>query len=177
MTGIEEVAAVAAIAGTAVSVGSTIYQAVNQQQAGQQAKSASEYNAATTETSAASDVAQADQDMRRKIASEQAAYGGSGATLEGSPLLVMSDQASQGELNKRLIQYRADVQATQQLSAGQTAATQGTAQAGATILTGATKLYDATKPLLKSSNSNSGPTPAQIEQDPFASYGSPSSGE
>jgi hypothetical protein len=167
MTGIEEVAAIAAIAGTAVSVGATIYSATQQYSGGQQAQQASEFNAATTESAASSDISQADQDMRRKIAQEQAAYGASGVTAEGTPLLVMSDQASQGELNKRLIQYRADVASTQKLQAGQVAATQGTAQAGASILTGATKLYDATKPLLQSSK-----TPTSTEQNPFGGSGS-----
>ena len=90
--------------------------------------------------------AQIDQQNARARGQQQAAYGASGVTGEGTPLAVMLDQATRGEMNRRLSLYQGQVDATgryQQSDADAAAAKAARwgsyFNAGATLLTSAEK--------------------------------------
>lgn len=145
------IAAGAAIAGTAVAV-------MGQVQAGQQAAAVGRYNQqladqqATiarqqSQTQAAIDEANA----RRKMGEAESAYGAAGVDMSGTPLAVLTDLATQSELNKRLDIYRGSIGAMTDTQQGQIYAAQGSAQqagsifqAGSSLLTGVGKLAGAT---------------------------------
>lgn len=142
------VATVASVAGTAVS-------AIGSIQAGNQAKATADYNA-QVESQRAQIAAQQSQNQaaidetnsRRKMGEAASAYGAAGVDMSGTPLSVMSDLATQGELTRRLDIYKGQLNTTadQQQGALDTAggAAQQSAsylQAGSTLLTGTAKAF------------------------------------
>lgn len=119
--------------------------------AGQQAASVGKYNAAVDQQRAqiATDQSQAqaaidEANNTRRQGAATAAYGASGVALTGTPLEVMTDLATQGELTKRLDIYKGNLTATaDQQQAALDSAQGASAQigsyfgAGSTLLTGA----------------------------------------
>ena len=95
----------------------------------------SDYNAKVAEQSADMAIAQsrfnagqiASENARVK-ARQRAAYGASGVTPEGTPLLVESDAAAQDEIDQLAARYEGDVEATRQKSAAQGYRYQGQVQ-------------------------------------------------
>lgn len=141
----------AAVAGTAASAAGTavsVYAAAAQ---GQRAREADRYNAkvaqsqaAAAQQSAAVQEAAIRERNQRVQASARAALGESGITTEGSPLLVLMDNARQAELEARLTRAEGDRAAAGYQSQsrllnyyGGQAASAGYLQAGTTLLTGA----------------------------------------
>ena len=139
-----EVAAAAALAGTAIS-------AVGAIQQGKAAKKAAEYNAAVqrNQAIAARQKAEFDADRARAQAAalrskQRTAFAKGGVALEGTPLLVLEQTAEAQELDAQAILYGGEVSATGYeaqagLSEIEGAAAQqaGVFGAGATLLTGA----------------------------------------
>ena len=86
--------------------------------AGEAEARASEYNAQVSRQQAGTALQQStaqaalvDQENRRKMGQVAAAYGASGVEMTGTPLEVMSDQATSGELNRQLTLYQGKVTA------------------------------------------------------------------
>lgn len=160
------VAAVAAVAGAGVSAVGSIqqgnaaqatanYNAAIEQQNAQQALAASQANAAITQ-----------QQTRRKLGEAAAAFGGAGVDMQGSPLDVMSDLATQGELQRRITLYQGTPQArglTSQagldVAGGQAAASAGLTKAGGSLLTGISAAGKSLSPFLSGPTSTAGTSP------------------
>ena len=143
------VAAIAVVAGTAVSAFGTY-------QAGQAQKATAKYNAklAENEAIAKEQAVRAETDrMRREKAkmssAQRAAFAKSGAlTTEGTPLLTMAEEAGLMELDILQMQRTGAMQAAASRSEatlsryqGKQAATAGMIGAGSTLLSGASSAY------------------------------------
>jgi len=141
------------MAGASLALGAfgTISSAMGQAQQGAQAQAFANQNAmimqgralqAENEARARADI-QA-RDTARKLAATKAAYGASGVDVnDGTPLDVLSDQATEGELQRQLILYGGATQSQAYLQQagltrmqGQAAADAGNTAAGTTLLTG-----------------------------------------
>jgi hypothetical protein len=158
MTGIE----VAAIAGTAITVGDvllvagTAASALGALSSAQSQSAAAKYNAKISENNAlaAKQQAAADEDRQRRlsvqaIGAQRAAYGASGVSLEGSPLDILEQSAYNAELDAQTIRWQGEVaaagygnQAILDRSKSNSALNTGYAEAGSSILIGGTKLSD-----------------------------------
>lgn len=121
--------------------------------AGQNANAIASYNAQAerikgqeainqSQTQAAIDAA----NVRRRLGDTQAAFGAAGVNMAGTPLEVLSDQATQGELTRRLDLYRGQIgqfsansQAAVDSAQGQAQQEAGYLNAGTTLLSGAAK--------------------------------------
>jgi len=144
--------AIAAVAGTAMS-------AMGQIQAGQSQSEWSNYNAQIAERDAQNtrNLAAFDAEQKRKetqslIGRQKALYGKAGVTMEGSPLLLMEETASEGELDARMIEWSGSNKSERYMSEGQLsrmkgsqAKTAGYIGAGSTLLTGGAQAYGAYK--------------------------------
>jgi len=136
-------AAIASLAGTAVSV-------VSQAQQGKEQQKWAEYNAAVAErdAQAAKQNAEYEAGIKRKateklLGRQRALYGKAGVTLEGSPLLLMSETATEGEMDALMIErggtlqaQRYQTEATLSRMKGASAKKAGYYGAGSTLLTG-----------------------------------------
>lgn len=149
MSGLETLAAIASIGGTAVS-------AIGQLQAGRDAQAAANYNAAVTEQQAKQTVLNANTEAtlrKRQLMKERssaiAAYGSSGVHISsGSPMAVLSDLASEAELDAALTRYAGeqqskglDSQAAMMRREGKIAKRNATTGAFGTLLGGASQAY------------------------------------
>jgi hypothetical protein len=132
-TGVETallVAAAVAAAGTAYSIYAS---GQAQQAAGEYNADVAEQQAQAARASAAVDEEAAREKARRIQAAARAAYGASGVSQEeGSPLLVLMDNAAQAELEAQRIRYAGELAATGYGNQATLARTQGAqaAQAG-----------------------------------------------
>lgn len=177
-----------AAVGTAVSIGSLVATTMGAGQAaagavqqGNAQQTAQDTNAAIATQQAATTTSQADaqaaidkQNTTRQMGQIIATYGASGVDVgSGSPLDVLSDSASQGELTRQTDLYRGIVTSNADLSqaaldstAGANAAAAGqiTAQGdltrgAGTVLQGLGKTATSAASLFKSSTSPASPTP------------------
>jgi len=137
------IAAVAAVAGTAVSV-------IGSLQAGSAQKKASERQAAYEAEQARIREDQERRKAKALLGRQRAAVGASGVTMEGSPLLTLMDTATEYEKDLLNIRRGAQYQIGETLAAGEQAQTASYYRAGSTVLTGlgqtASTLYDFYRP-------------------------------
>jgi hypothetical protein len=71
----------------------------------------SDFNAATTKQQGEASDQALDRNIRATQGSMEAAYGGSGVTMDGSPLVVMADSIRRGVLDRATNKYNFDTQA------------------------------------------------------------------
>lgn len=172
--------AYAALAATVVSAYGQVQAGNAQKKAGEFNVAVEEQNAAQARSAASAQANQVDRDNRRKIAEAMAAYGASGVNPnQGSPLDVLSDLATEGELSKRIVIYQGEItargneqQGALDLMQGKAAQTAGYINAGATILGGAAKIagaYSTPTPTASAAAPNFG-----TSADPWAKYASSS---
>jgi hypothetical protein len=144
------------IAGAALGGFGSIFSGIQQAQANTFNAKVARQQADQAEAEAAADAEQTRQDNQRKLGAAEAAFGASGVDLQGSPLDVLSDLATQGELSRRLILYKGKNQANQFLtqaaidrSQAGAALAGGILGAGTTVLTSALAFgSDSVKPTL-----------------------------
>jgi hypothetical protein len=143
MTGIEEAAAIAAIAGAAIAAGGAVYSGIQQQHQAQQQADVAEQQAQQAQIAGAA-AEQTTRDRARQVmAAQRAALGATGVTSEGTPLLTLLDTASQAELDALRARYTGQARSFGDLQqaaflrqrAGQYT-TAGAISAGSTLLTG-----------------------------------------
>jgi hypothetical protein len=130
---------------------------------GQDAKEASNYNAAISrqnsereaqmvEQQGTFDVAQKTKEARRFSGTQKASYGASGVELSGSVLDTMISTANEFELDKNILEYNSKVkaqslryggssQANYDQKLGDMYATSGLLKSGSTLLTAGSKVY------------------------------------
>ena len=142
----------------ALSVLSTAASALGSVRQGQAARQAGDYNAAIqrNQAIAAQQKAEFDADRERQRAASQraaarAGFAKGGVAIEGTPLLVLSQDAEQAELDAQAIIYGGDVSAAGFRSQAELTGMEGRAaeqasfsEAGSTLLTGlgsASSLY------------------------------------
>ena len=123
MSFLPAMAAVASIAGTAMSVAGQIQQGQAAAQAGKAQKAAAEYNAAVWAQHAELIGRQTELDIYRqqraaqRLKSQQrVAYAKAGVLLEGSPTSVLIDSAAEAEMDMMITQYNADIAKKRALS-------------------------------------------------------------
>ena len=135
-------------------------EAASQVQQGIAANQQAKYNAQVAEQRAeaarkASEIAkyQIERRKRRMLSRQKALYAKAGVTLEGSPLEVLADTASQFELDKAISNYNYGVEVSRNLSeanfqryAGKQRRTAGFMNAGTTILGGMSKFKSLSSP-------------------------------
>jgi len=119
--------AAALIISAVVAAGSAGYGAYSQNQAAKQAEKAEEFNAQIADENAKAsernaqalrDKAAYDEEMHRErvkklLKSQRAAYGASGVSTEGSPMMVQADTEEQGDLDALAIRKSGTVEALQ----------------------------------------------------------------
>jgi hypothetical protein len=130
--------------GAAVSAAGAIKQGNDQAAIADYNAKVGEVNAQQAQAEAAVNAGQQDRQTRQTLGQAAAAYGAAGVDMTGSPLDVMMDSASQGELAKRLILYQGDTKAAAlrqgasvSEAQGGAAQTAGYFSAGSTLLTSA----------------------------------------
>lgn len=143
-----------AVAGLAAGGLGSISSAVAQQQQGAAARDVANWNATAlnqradmvmNETRARQDIQK--RENARKQGATIAAYGAAGVDMQGTPLDVAADQATEGELQTALIGYGGQTramdmrqQALLMRAQGEAQASAGNIAAGSTLLTGAGRL-------------------------------------
>lgn len=75
-----------------------------------------EQNATVIEQQAAFNAGQIKSQNDRKIAMQRAAYGASGVTMEGSPIMVVADAEAQSEIDQLAERYEGKIDANRQRS-------------------------------------------------------------
>ena len=108
--------------------------------AGNAQANAAKFNAMMAMDQAKATAGRQEQDTRRKLAEARAAYGAANVDIQGTPLEVMSDLATQGALDVQTTLWKGQMQAGQDQYQGQQAQTAGYVQAGGSILTGASQM-------------------------------------
>jgi hypothetical protein len=110
-------------------------------------------NAGNAEVLAKSNAQDVERGTRRAIGNAAADFGAAGVTPSGSPLAVMHDVATQGELSKRLTVYQGELQAKGFAQEAAIAKARGDAAmkaayftAGTTLLTGLDKTLNSAFP-------------------------------
>lgn len=130
MSGLETVALIASIAGTGLS-------ALGQYQAAKTAEDTASYNAAIALRKAQSEEETSRDKFRKLMASQRAKYALAGVDLtSGSPLVVMSLTAAEGEKEALSIRTGGYEEAAQETYYGKTQKKAGMISAGSTLLTG-----------------------------------------
>lgn len=135
---------IALIASAAVSTAGAIYSGEQQRKAASQNADIQMADAQAAEQKANYDATLHQESVRRLVSAQRAAYGKSGVTMEGSPLLTIEDTIEQGGLDTLAIRYGGDIAAARSRSAANLSRMQGSAaktssyfQAGSTLLSGA----------------------------------------
>lgn len=99
------------VAGTAMSVLGQLQQAQTARAVGRYNQQLSERNAAIARDQTAAEIIRQQRTARRVQGAARAAYGASGVTMEGSPLDVLEDNATQAELDTLTLRYRGELRA------------------------------------------------------------------
>lgn len=148
MAGLETIATIGSLAGTAFSVVGALNKASAESSAAKTNAEVSRQNAV-----AASEQAAAEEARQRRIARQvqgagRAAVGASGVSLEGSPLDILEQNAINEELDALNIRYRgqlaarsANIEADQYSLSARTAKTSGYLSAAGKLLSGAASAY------------------------------------
>lgn len=122
----------------AIIVGSVIGAAGSISAANAQ-KRAAQQNAALARMQAEEDARRARRDSGALMGRQRAVVGGSGTTMEGSPLLIVQDTAREAEIEVRHILRGGEARARAYQEAGSAAAKAGFIDAGSTLLSGVSR--------------------------------------
>ena len=143
-------ALVTSIAGTAMSVYSQVEQGKSQNEWSQYNAAVAERDAVAAQQSAEYDASQKRKETEKLLGRQRALYGKAGVTLEGSPLLLMEETASEGELDALMIEREGKLKAGNYQSEaalsrmkGSSAQKAGYYGAGSSLLTGASSAMTA----------------------------------
>jgi len=141
---------IALVASTAVATAGTLYSGEQQRKAASRNADIQEADARAATQRAEYDADLHREDVRRLVSAQRAAYGKSGVTMEGSPLLTIEDTIEKGGLDALAIRYGGDIAAARSRSAANLSRMQGSAaktssyfQAGSSLLAGAGNAYGA----------------------------------
>lgn len=119
------------VAGTVGAVGAL--------QAGAAAQAAANYNAATAEANARAEEARRRTEGKRAIGSIRAGVAKSGASFEGTPLLVLAESAANSEIDALNALWSGNIKADMYRREGRQARTASYYQAGTSLLQGASQ--------------------------------------
>lgn len=106
--------------GQGFGIGAAALSGFGQLMSALQSRGAEKYNAqllerqaSDTEKQTAADAEQMRRDTARRVGAAEAAYGAAGVDLQGSPLDVLSDLATEGELSRQLTLYKGRTESAQ----------------------------------------------------------------
>lgn len=125
----------------ALSVVGTLVQAGAARSQGQAAQAAAEYNAQAALTEARSREAAQRAESDRRLGTIRANIGKSGATSEGTPLLVLAESAANAEIDALNTRYTGQQRADVYRAGGANARRQGNIMAGTSLLSGGARLF------------------------------------
>lgn len=128
------------VAGAAMSAIGQLQQAQTAKAVGRYNQQLGERNAAIARDQTASEIVRQQRTARRVQGAARAAYGASGVTMEGSPLDVLEDNATQAELDTLTLKYRGELRARGYEQAGSMARFEGDQAARAGRLRAASTL-------------------------------------
>lgn len=111
--------------GMALSALGGIQQAQTAKAAGRYNQQIAERNAAIARDQTAAEITRQQRAARRARGAARAAYGASGVTIEGSPLDVLEDSATEAELDTLTLKYRGELRAQGYEQAGDMARFEG----------------------------------------------------
>lgn len=120
--------------GTAMTAGAARAQ-------GKAAESAANFNAESTMLEAQSREAAQRAESQRRLGTIRANIGKSGATSEGTPLMVLAESAANAEIDALNTQFTAQRQAAVYRAGGTNARRQGNFAAGTALLSGGAKMF------------------------------------
>ena len=126
-----------------IMAGAALYGAYSSSQAGKAERRAADKAEDRAKLSAAQEARDAEKQHRRIIASQEAIYGASGLTMEGSPLLVQHESLMESKEQLRRIREGGGYSAGIYRSAGEEATRAGTAGAIQSLLGGASSTAQA----------------------------------
>lgn len=136
-------AEILAFAGPALSAAGQIQQAQTAKAVGVYNQRLARRDAAIARDQTAAEVTRQQRVARRVEGAARAAYGASGVSLEGSPLDVLQDNATQAELDVLTLKYRGELRAQGYEQTGSLARFQGDRAAQAGYLKAAGTLLNA----------------------------------
>ncbi|GAF67454.1 unnamed protein product [marine sediment metagenome] len=125
-----------------ITAAAAAYSAYSSHKAGQAQEDAAEKAEKRAKKAAGLSAADTKKQHQRIIASQEAIYGASGMTMEGSPLLVQQEALSESEEQLRRILEGGDYAANVYKQAGQEAVMAGDAGAIKSLLAGAGSVYN-----------------------------------
>lgn len=130
-----------AFLGPALAVAGTVMQVGGALSAGKAAQSAANYNAQSALIEAQSREAAQRASAARQLSATRATIGKSGATSEGTPLLVLAESAANAEIDALNTRQTGERQASLYRAQGANARKAGYIQAGTSLLSGAGKIF------------------------------------
>lgn len=130
-----------AFLGPALAVASTAMSVMGTLSAGKAAQGAANYNAQSALMEAQSREAAQRAQAARQIGATRATIGKSGATSEGTPLLVLAESAANAEIDALNTRQTGERQAALYRAQGVNARRAGYIQAGTSLLSSAGKFY------------------------------------
>lgn len=144
MSGIE---VAAMIAGTALNAANQISQGVAANKMAKYNESVSEGYATAARDQAAFDEARAREQAQRALGARRAGYANAGITLEGTPIDVLGDAATDAEMDALSLRRRGEFESWSRLAdagaqrtRGRAALQSGFMDAGSTLLNGASRI-------------------------------------
>ena len=139
--------AAAAVAIPYIMAAAAVVSAVGAIKSGQDQSAAMEYNARleqekaqAAQQQASAQAAIVDQANRRKLGQTAAAYGAAGVEMQGTPLEVMSDQATTGEMNRQLTLYAGTINSNMAMGQSALDSAQASMVQSSSYLSGASSL-------------------------------------
>jgi hypothetical protein len=128
-------------AGTALSAAGGALGAMGSIAQGKAAQSSANYNAQSALIESQSRESAQRAQAARQLGTMRAAIGKSGATSEGTPLLVLAESAANAEIDALNTRFTGQRQADLYRAQGANARKQGNITAGASLLTAASKIF------------------------------------
>lgn len=124
-----------------IAAAGTVIAANSARQQGKAAAAAADYNAQATLAEARSREAAQRAESQRRLGTIRANIGKSGATSEGTPLMVLAESAANAEIDALNTDWTAQRQANLYRMSGSNARRQGNLMAGTALLQGAGKIF------------------------------------
>lgn len=136
-------ASTAATIGTVASVAGavgTVASAIGAMQAGKAEAGAANYNAEMARRDASSKEAAQRMGAQRQLSNIRASVGKSGATMAGTPLMVLAESAANAEIDALNTRYSGAAESNLQMSRAKNARTAGNLRAGTSLLSGMSRI-------------------------------------
>lgn len=127
-------------AGSVIGTIGTVVSAVGAMNAGKAESNAATYNAEMARRDASSKEAAQRVQQQRQLSNIRASVGKSGATMAGTPLMVLAESAANAEIDALNTRYSGVAESNLQMSRAKNARTAGNLRAGTSLLSGMSRI-------------------------------------